>query len=549
VAQVARGAQLVNLPREKRRAWPRRLLVVCDRSAHLAPLVADQKDLIRPALRGIAGPLSALSPGAETVLRVMVEADLALDLVDILKELDPPQGGACLVLGDLGVLSAPPGETARGSPRVRRWAEIGQALNGAGCRPIALTPYPAALAPSDLRRFWRLTEWDRHAIGGELDPEKRARHVERLLTLTAPAKRIEPGLLRAMRRNMTPGADAGAELAFWAHPAISGMHLDAASFDPERQRDYLALFAELPEAERRQACEIIASWRSGLKAVWFQEILSLPLELQRSVSPEDLADARAYMRYFAAKGVEGGQCVLPCSYQAWISRAGQASPELHKNEHFAHLALSIEGYRAPEGVAIDPQHIAPTGDVGAVRVSQRGGDFRLSTQEAAAGGSPLLSLPSANGALLVRPDRTDDFWADGDPPRWARRWGVDEHGPWVSFEVGWASKVVEQRLRWCPPGAFRMGSPASEAGRFGDEGPQHDVRFAEGYWLMDTPVTQALYEAAVRVASMLRGSTGVRGYRTPAERTVGTFVGTRCVCSRGVHVGSGTLLKRPFSAM
>jgi formylglycine-generating enzyme required for sulfatase activity len=39
-----------------------------------------------------------------------------------------------------------------------------------------------------------------------------------------------------------------------------------------------------------------------------------------------------------------------------------------------------------------------------------------------------------------------------------------------------------------------MGSPADEAGRFAEEGPQHEVVLTEGFWLCDTPCTQALWQ-------------------------------------------------------
>ena len=42
-----------------------------------------------------------------------------------------------------------------------------------------------------------------------------------------------------------------------------------------------------------------------------------------------------------------------------------------------------------------------------------------------------------------------------------------------------------------------MGSPEDEEGRFDDEGPQHRVTLTKGYWLFDTPVTQALWEAVM----------------------------------------------------
>ena len=52
-------------------------------------------------------------------------------------------------------------------------------------------------------------------------------------------------------------------------------------------------------------------------------------------------------------------------------------------------------------------------------------------------------------------------------------------------------------MRWIEPGTFQMGSPDSEDGRYSDEGPQHEVRLTKGFWLGDTPVTQALWTAAM----------------------------------------------------
>jgi formylglycine-generating enzyme len=87
----------------------------------------------------------------------------------------------------------------------------------------------------------------------------------------------------------------------------------------------------------------------------------------------------------------------------------------------------------------------------------------------------------------------------GLAPRWAIEWGEDGHGVFAAFAVGAASERVEQRMRWIPPGTFVMGSPETEAGRWILEGPQHDVTLTQGYWLGETPVTQALWLAVMRV--------------------------------------------------
>ena len=46
---------------------------------------------------------------------------------------------------------------------------------------------------------------------------------------------------------------------------------------------------------------------------------------------------------------------------------------------------------------------------------------------------------------------------------------------------------LEIRFRWCPPGTFKMGDPTEK---------QVDVTLTQGFWLMETELTQALWQAA-----------------------------------------------------
>ncbi|MEQ9503160.1 MAG: formylglycine-generating enzyme family protein [Deltaproteobacteria bacterium] len=82
---------------------------------------------------------------------------------------------------------------------------------------------------------------------------------------------------------------------------------------------------------------------------------------------------------------------------------------------------------------------------------------------------------------------------DGVPPEWASSWGQDRQGVWVGFEIG----GVEHILRWIPRGEFMMGSANDEPGRFDNEGPQHRVTITRGFWLGQTPCTQALWQAVM----------------------------------------------------
>jgi formylglycine-generating enzyme required for sulfatase activity len=106
----------------------------------------------------------------------------------------------------------------------------------------------------------------------------------------------------------------------------------------------------------------------------------------------------------------------------------------------------------------------------------------------------------------------DTAWhplATGCPPRWASGWGQDRYGVFVEFTL----QEVTQRLRWIPPGQFSMGSPEEEPGRFDAEGPRHPVTLTEGFWLFDTPCTQALWEAV-----MEKNPSRFQGPTRPVER-------------------------------
>ncbi len=89
-----------------------------------------------------------------------------------------------------------------------------------------------------------------------------------------------------------------------------------------------------------------------------------------------------------------------------------------------------------------------------------------------------------DGTLLLR----------GCPPSWADAWGQDECGLWAEIQIV-ASPRYRTRFRWIPPGEFRMGSPKEDAEASSDERPQHRVRITQGFWLGETPVTQAEYQA------------------------------------------------------
>ncbi len=123
----------------------------------------------------------------------------------------------------------------------------------------------------------------------------------------------------------------------------------------------------------------------------------------------------------------------------------------------------------------------------------------------------------------------DDF-----PPLWASAWGDDRFGLWADLVVG----GVAQRMRWNEPGTFLMGSTKEQVAALKDkqlhdfakdEIPQHPVTLTRGFWLADSPCTQAFW-LAIEVKNPSRFTEGDEAPQRPVERVnwdaVSQFLGT-----------------------
>ncbi len=78
------------------------------------------------------------------------------------------------------------------------------------------------------------------------------------------------------------------------------------------------------------------------------------------------------------------------------------------------------------------------------------------------------------------------------PTVWASEWGEDGFGLYLDLDF----QNVIQRFRWIAPGTFLMGSPESEPERRENE-TQHGVTLTQGFWLVDSTCTQALWLAVL----------------------------------------------------
>ncbi|NJR70496.1 MAG: SUMF1/EgtB/PvdO family nonheme iron enzyme [Synechococcales cyanobacterium CRU_2_2] len=81
---------------------------------------------------------------------------------------------------------------------------------------------------------------------------------------------------------------------------------------------------------------------------------------------------------------------------------------------------------------------------------------------------------------------------------------------------------VELEMVLIPAGSFVMGSPEGEEGRRDDEGPQHEVRFAEPFLMGKYPVTQAQWRVVAQMPQIKRDlnpdPSKFKGNNRPVER-------------------------------
>lgn len=530
VRRLCRGRLVTTLPRRRTKRLGLSLQVILDRSRHLTPYWQDQEQVL-------AGLTDLFPPRA---LDITVVSDLTYLHRGGTAALERPvpEGGAVLVLGDLGALQ---GADPR---RLATWTSRGQALKAAGCRAVVLFPAPRGRCPPALRRWWHLVPWEPQRRDAAVGPEQRARRADRLIRLLSPAIRIEPGLLRAVRRSLDAAdADAGTEADAWQHPAIENPSPVAASLDADAIPDLRAAFEREPAEVRKKALAALRQWRSRLPPeIWFEEILNLsPASRALLEEPTDLPAAEALFAWVAGWGETGaGAGEAAVSRLGWFGRfhdrAGMhAWADAAVGHDLKRLAWQLyqgdRGYIPPTDM--DPAELPSPNDAvpdERLWLRQTADALHVSTAETNTEGSALGLLLSGNGLVklqagdrsstlrpsagaaartaplpqsgpfVLRSDRAALRFEPLTKPNWARAIGRDGFGLWTDVAVARVSGTGEpviQRLRWMPPGRFRMGSPEDEPGRYDDEGPQHEVTLERGFWLFDTPCTQRLWTAVM----------------------------------------------------
>jgi len=524
VRRVARAKPLHPLTRHARGGWPSSLILWVDERGPLAGLVVDRWEVAA----------KVVSRMGWSRVQVCPMDPLSVSASDPGEPLPgrPGPGDTVLALTELGVADL-------AGVSSRAWLGLGRRVRAVGARAIALCPVGAAGLPRDLLGAWRPVAWGPGTA--RADRVERVRRARRLLRLASRAALIQPGLLRDLRSLLRPDeADVLTELDAAALPEVRQVAPDRLRLTSKGRRDLQAAFDREDVALHTQVQACIADWRAGEPTELFAtEILSWEDALgpQPDAGRWDAAWARAVLAPVAglleAQGesatgldragwlefgrrvgrsfgqdskasVETQAVVSPLV--AWSRRPGDPIPAITAAEDLDRAggavpegrwlrirlrgdALMLEDGVRPFDPAVAPRRRgSPLGRVQAAWLRTTSG------KRADVDGAPGETLPLRPGRwATVRTDLAELRFRAIEKPPWATAIGRDRFGLWADWDI----HGVVQKMRWIPPGRFMMGSRKGEVGRWEDE-PHHEVTLTHGYWLGDTPVTQALWKTVVR---------------------------------------------------
>ncbi len=442
-----------------------------------------------------------------------------------------------LIISDLGQLAG------KGNVTQQVWLQFVRQLARQGICPVVLSPVaPQHLSPI-FQNLVKQIPWGRQT---HLKPQKPnqdlAQHktnVWRVLGLLAVAVHIEPELLRAILACLPiDQAGSGVEADVYLHEDVVWGYT-AITFKPEKRDEYRALFRNETAVLQRQVLVLMRQHHIGqFPAVWAEEVLNAQPLVKFSLA--ELADVKRAenfmqrfvrsfwgqtqhtgMAQFARRHLqrlgkdEQGKALYQDSYSSVLYGLAHREQLLEGGEipsvYNANLVLSALGKRTEpkqytlmqrgEYLEVQEQSQPSNTLVTGARITEfkTVHDTLLLNETTVV---PLAFEKLGQGVRVVRLQAQtvtlDTGWeklviTPLTKPSWANAGiGFDKYGLYADLDI----KSIEQRFRWIAPGTFMMGSPESEPQRHDGE-VLHQVTFSQGFWMAETTVTQALWQAVM----------------------------------------------------
>jgi formylglycine-generating enzyme required for sulfatase activity len=473
---------ITRLPYVPRLTWAGRGQLLVDVNETLMPFWDDSGDLLRRIvrLRGISGlEVSVIEQTPDDGCRGWTPRG---GMGEVKPYGLPVPGAPVLVMGDLGCLDPEEG-------RMLSWLRLGKRLKNAGFHPAALMPCPPRLWDPRLSAYWTMVYWD-HGVRVPRGPERvgkpvglrkpsavdREKGALRLLAMMGAAVRVEPALLRALRR-LLPGreADVGSEAMAWQHAALNRSPLACGFQSGEQAQAFRDEFYGLPPALREKVQEVIHRHHVNLPG---------SVRMEETV----LAAGSGWEQYLRRLLKTGKNGMFPVAVGEWLDRFFK---RIHEKQFDSSPLLSPlwlmrnrEAWergqvQAPKGWNFQQAAwVLDKGKPVQLELAQRGTVFTSSKE---GGGSPLVTLVAGNGRVVVdmenRPEHQGFNLEEGgalsfpvpetqrvgleskglrvelvtcEKPQWATAMGRDRHGLFVCFDEG----EEERKAYWLQPGRY-----------------------------------------------------------------------------------------------
>lgn len=532
--RFARCEPCNGIPHELRNCWLPQVHVLCDKREALHPFFSDMNQVAK-------GFMKICKKSSLKIHDFMwgIPDGRYLDDNNLLRTYHPPSSNAAILcISDMGFLS----DNQR---IISEWESLGGKLADRGLKLTALTPCPPYKWRASVCRWWDMLYWDvNHRPGTSSNerkkapiyqmenydlPENKRMGLQKMLHLFSPVLQLEPGMIRKLR-TVLPGSitDAGTEYELW------------------RMRNCLPGYREHFSKEditlREKVVGLITRYHAS-----FYEIVNSELKTIQCLAPDDMYEFTEEQRERTIKIKDFDARMAKTVYDLertdldkdrfleWFRNDEKLMPPEVWSDKYMALMWALF-HRDDKNIRL-PQNI----NMKAIRwvfheeasfpvrwyLYQNNTDIVSVTECNESLKFPLGSFETINtiGMITIKKDGIDDttplipgaalhgILSQDDSisdirissfiesihlktitrPDWAEEIGRDEHGLYVDIVI----KDVRQRMRWINPGKFMMGSPESEEGRRDNE-KQHEVILTKGYWLFDTPVTQALWKAVMK---------------------------------------------------
>ena len=293
VARLSRAELVLRMPRRPVKKWGQSIQVIVDHSQRLIPYWRDQElmvDDLRRVYPHDSLQIAVLGHGCEEPRLDMPGAEPSSWKM-------PEPGVNVIVLGDLGCLDL----TTAGL--CHWWLLWGLRLRANGNQALAVVPCHVDRCPAELSKAWGIIPWESPGAGIAMNPapDQTARSCRQILTLLSFSLRVEPRMIRAIRR-MLPECrwDPGIESIVWQDAALTDHCHDAAGFDPERVEVLKDELSRIDPEDRRQAYELVeALRRDSDPGIWYAELLGLEREVAAGIVTRSSFDDA--LKYFARR--------------------------------------------------------------------------------------------------------------------------------------------------------------------------------------------------------------------------------------------------------